>query len=77
LIDKIEINKGQVMANTKDFQQSCMSILKRERMLTKVVREVEKNLQRYKDYEECTRVLNYNPLMENASELLQILSKIY
>lgn len=41
------------MANTKDFQLSCMSILKRERMLTKVVREIENTMQHYKDYEEC------------------------
>ena len=35
-----------------------MSILKKEQMLTKVVREVDRNLQMYKDYEECTRVMN-------------------
>jgi hypothetical protein len=27
-------------------------------MLTNVVREIERNLQHYKDYEECTRILN-------------------
>jgi hypothetical protein len=36
-----------------------MSILKRERMLTKTVREIEKGLQPYKDYEECNLVLNH------------------
>lgn len=44
LLSKIDFNKGVVVASTKDFQESCVSILKREHMLTKVVREIEKNL---------------------------------
>ncbi|CDW76946.1 UNKNOWN [Stylonychia lemnae] len=77
LIQRIEVNKGQVMANTKDFQVSCMSILKRERMLTKVVREIEKNLQSYKDYEECQRILQHSQLMEQPKELIAVLGKIF
>eukprot|EP00347_Sterkiella_histriomuscorum_P013080 403366099 len=78
LISKIESNKGQVLANTRDFQLSCMSILKRERMLTKVVREIEKNMQCYKDYEECTRILQYahQQLLDQPRELIQVLRKI-
>lgn len=30
LITKIDYNKGIVMASTKDFQESCVSILKKE-----------------------------------------------
>lgn len=53
-----------------------MSILKRERMLTRVVREIEKNMQAYKDYEECTRILQHSQLMEQPTELIQVLKKI-
>ena len=76
LIHKIELSKGQVLASTKDFQQSCMAILKRERMLTKVTREIERSLQHYKDYEECYRILNHQQLMENPKELVLVLQKI-
>ena len=44
LVQKIDFHKGVVLASTKDFQESCVSILKREQMLTRVVREIEKNL---------------------------------
>ena len=64
LITKIDFNKGIVMASTKDFQESCVSILKKEQMLTKVVREIEKNLQLYKDYEECTRIINTSQILD-------------
>ena len=30
LLAKIDFNKGIVMASTKDFQESCVSILKKE-----------------------------------------------
>jgi translation initiation factor 2 beta subunit (eIF-2beta)/eIF-5 len=53
-----------------------MSILKREKMLTKIVREIERNLQHYKDVEECDRILSHAPLMEDPKELLSILLKI-
>lgn len=72
-MNNIEVHKGQVVANTKDFQQSCMSILQRERMLTRVVREIEKNLQHYKDYEECNRILSHSQTMENPKDLLMVL----
>ena len=61
------------MASTKDFQESCVSILKKEQMLTKVVREVERNLQMYKDYEECTRVMNTFQILDQPKELVTIM----
>jgi hypothetical protein len=76
LITKIDYNKGIVMASTKDFQESCVSILKKEQMLTKVVREVERNLQMYKDYEECTRVMNTSQILDQPKELVAIMHKI-
>lgn len=76
LITKIDYNKGIVMASTKDFQESCVSILKKEQMLTKVVREVERNLQMYKDYEECTRIMNTSQILDQPKELVAIMHKI-
>lgn len=76
LVQQIEMHKGQVMANTKDFQQSCVSILNREKMLTKVAREIERYLQHYKNYDECYFILNHQEVTEDPKELLQILNKI-
>lgn len=45
-------------------------------MLTKVVREVERNLQMYKDYEECTRVMNTSQILDQPKELVTIMHKI-
>lgn len=40
---QIEIDKGIVLASTRDFQETCMVILNREYVLTCVVREIEKH----------------------------------
>lgn len=76
LLTKIDYNKGIVVASTKDFQESCVSILKREQMLTRVVREIEKNLQHFKDYEECSRIVSHPQIMEQPKEMISVMSKI-
>lgn len=45
-------------------------------MLTSVVREIEKNLQHYKDYEECSRIIQTPQIMEQPKELVLIMHKI-
>lgn len=76
LITKIDFHKGIVLASTKDFQESCVSILKREQMLTRVVREVEANLQHYKDYEEITRILQTPSIIDKPGEMVAALGRV-
>ena len=73
---QIEINKGVVVASTRDFQETCMVILNREHVLTCVVREIEKHQQHYKHAEECTYILNHERTIENPVELQKVLIKI-
>ncbi len=75
-MQKIDFNKGVVLASTKDFQESCVSILKREQMLSRVVREIEKNLQHYKNYEELQRVLGTAKFLDDPKELVEVILKI-
>ncbi|TNV82156.1 hypothetical protein FGO68_gene5236 [Halteria grandinella] len=76
LITKLDYHKGIVLASTKDFQDSCVSILKREQMLTRVVREVESNLQYYKDYEEITRILQTSSIIERPQEMVAAIGRV-
>ena len=77
LVQKIDFNKGIVLASTKDFQESCMSILTREHMLTRVVEEIELHLQHYKDYDECYAAINRSGTTDITSqELVEIMAKI-
>ena len=39
-IQEMEKSKGQVLASTKDFQQTCLVILNKQSMLTNVVNEI-------------------------------------
>lgn len=71
----IERNAGWVVANTKDFQQSCIVILNREAMLKDVVREIERHQQQYKNQEECSRIINHAATMENPRDLVTVLAK--
>ena len=73
---QIEVNKGVVVASTRDFQETCMVILNREYVLTCVVREIEKHQQHYKNQDECTYILNHEKTIENPSELDKVLEKI-
>ena len=46
-------------------------------MLTGVVREIERNLQHYKDYEELSRITTGNAqMMESATEIVSVMEKI-
>jgi len=59
-----------------DFQKSSVSLLQKENTLTSVVREIEKYMTFYKNFEECSRVLSHSKTMQDSRELLSVLHKI-
>lgn len=40
-VHEMEKSKGLVLANTKDFQQTCLVVLNKQHLLTNVVNEIE------------------------------------
>ena len=70
LVQRIDYNKGIVLASTKDFQDSCMSILAKEQMLTKVVKEIETQLDHYRNIDECTAYLSSRVGSESVEDMM-------
>lgn len=58
-IKSVEGKQKELVANTLDFQKSSVSLLQKENTLTSVVREIEKYMSFYKNFEECSRVLSH------------------
>jgi len=76
LLKQVEVSKGEVVASTKDFQTTCISILNREQMLKAVLREIENTQQFYNDYEDCQNLLYHSQIMDDPENLIQLLHRV-
>jgi len=48
-VQEIDKNKDIIQASAKDFQQTCLVLLRKEEMLSSVVREIQSHQQQYKN----------------------------